>query len=290
MDPSELRPQISVVVPFRNGATWARGCIDALLRQDYPAGLFEILAVENGSTDGSAEIIEERTGSPCLHSKEVGAYPARNDGVRHARGEIVVFTDIDCIPSADWLSQIERSFRDPRVGLVLGRTTFSGHSWLLGMLAHYENEKAEWVCRGGGSGRYFGYANNMGVRRSWMRSLGSFDNVGRGADTVFVQRLIEAGGAEVVRYVDDVHVRHLEITSVAAWTMKRFVYGRSSHFYGKRVPARPLTLGERLAVLRSVRRRHPCRFDRLAGFVAVLSIGLGAFVCGRLAARVLGPA
>jgi glycosyltransferase involved in cell wall biosynthesis len=264
--------------------------MDALLRQDYPTDLFEILAVENGSIDGSAKIVEERTGVPCLHAAEVGAYPARNHGIRHARGEILAFTDVDCIPSPDWLSRMERTFRDPGVGLVLGRTSFAGRSWLVDMLAHYENEKAEWVCAGSEGGRYFGYANNMGVRCSWMKTLGGFENLGRGADTVFVQRLIEAAGAAAVRYDAEVHVRHMEIDGLAAWTKKRFVYGRSSHFYGKRAPARPLTVRERIEVLRTVTGRHRCGLPRVVGLCAALSIGLGAFVCGRLTARVLGPA
>lgn len=280
-------PVISVIVPFRNAAPYARACIGSLRRQDYPRDRVEILPVENGSTDGSTRIIEEEEGIRCLHSSEIGAYPARNHGIRHASGDILAFTDVDCIPSPDWLRRMELAFRDPGIGLVLGSTTFGGPSRLLRRLESYENAKAEWVCGRNGRARYFGYANNMGIRRSWMNELGFFEPLARGSDTILVQRLIAIGGTDLVRYDATVRVEHVEIASIAAWAGKRFVYGRSSHVYGKVVPSQPLTLGERREIVRALWLREPGDVGARVATYAALGLGLCSFLSGRLVARFL---
>jgi glycosyltransferase involved in cell wall biosynthesis len=100
--------RVSVVVPTHNRKNDLENCLDALLRQTYPAEQFEILIADDGSSDGTEQLVEEfrsRTGPSIrwLGQPRKGPSAARNLGIRNARGEWVAMTDDDCHPEPDWL-------------------------------------------------------------------------------------------------------------------------------------------------------------------------------------------
>ena len=117
-------PRITALVPVKDRRERMLRCLDALLAQDHPD--FEIVVLDNGSTDGTPEACLERAEGASVRVRveviegTVGA--VRNEGARRARGEIVAFTDSDCLPQPGWLRAGERPFADPRVGVVTGRT------------------------------------------------------------------------------------------------------------------------------------------------------------------------
>ncbi|MDW8072525.1 MAG: glycosyltransferase, partial [Anaerolineae bacterium] len=87
---------------------------------------YEVIVVDDGSTDESAEIAL-RLGARVIRQPHRGAAAARNTGIAAARGEIVLFTDADCIPTPDWIAQMIRPLADLAVDGVKGayRTTQS---------------------------------------------------------------------------------------------------------------------------------------------------------------------
>jgi cellulose synthase/poly-beta-1,6-N-acetylglucosamine synthase-like glycosyltransferase len=113
------QPFVSVVIPALNCAPEVADCVAALRMQDYPADRFEILIVDNGSTDDTLERIRA-VGVQALQRPERGRSRALNEGLKHAKGEIICTTDISCRPEPDWISAIVESFRDPSVGCVAG--------------------------------------------------------------------------------------------------------------------------------------------------------------------------
>jgi glycosyltransferase involved in cell wall biosynthesis len=94
--------EVSVVVPFYNGAATLDACLRALSSQNLPRDRYEIIAVDDGSTDDGASIAT-RHGVRLIRQENRGAPAARNAGLRAAAGEWVAFTDADCIPSRGWL-------------------------------------------------------------------------------------------------------------------------------------------------------------------------------------------
>lgn len=113
-------PYVSVVVPAYNEHFNIANCIEALLAQDYPADQLEIIIVDNNSTDDTADIVRKYPVT-LLHERDIQTPAAsRNRGIRHAQGEIVAFTDADCIPEPDWLSHMVAPFSDPQVVGVAG--------------------------------------------------------------------------------------------------------------------------------------------------------------------------
>ncbi len=115
------QPFISVVVAAYNAERLIGQCLDSLLAMDYPTDRIEIIVVDNGSTDRTAEII---AGFPVARLREErrGAASARNTGIAKACGDIIAFTDSDCIVEPDWAAEIERAFQAPEVDAVMGYT------------------------------------------------------------------------------------------------------------------------------------------------------------------------
>ena len=115
-------PFASVVIPALNCIQEADDCIAALQAQDYPADRFEIIVVDNGSDDGTAERVQA-LGVHLERMPEKGRSKAQNAGLKAARGEIILTTDMGCIARPDWISNVVACFRDPAVGCVAGDIT-----------------------------------------------------------------------------------------------------------------------------------------------------------------------
>ena len=114
------QPFISIIVPVYNGENIIGACLKSLLAQDYPKDKYEVIAVDNNSKDKTADIIKEYSVHYLFESKVQGSYAARNTGVRHAKGEILAFTDADCVADKGWLKKGIMGFVGGKIGCVAG--------------------------------------------------------------------------------------------------------------------------------------------------------------------------
>jgi glycosyltransferase involved in cell wall biosynthesis len=276
---------ISVVVPFYQDRQHIRGCIDALLSQDYPQQRFEVILVDNNSTDGSADIVKQCPAVKLLSETKQGAYAARNLGIREATGEIIAFIDVDCLPDPAWLHRIQEAMSDAEVLLVLGKREYASPSPALSMLAEYEAEKINYVCAGSDKQIYYGYTNNMAVRRTLFDRCGLFLEMARGADSIFVRTVVDYFDFEYVRYVPGVRVRHMEIGRIRDYYQKRVIYGRSYEGYRKVRSARSLSYAERTLIFRRTIQKKGYSLPASLLFALLLVIGAVNFDLGRLSAR-----
>ena len=105
---------ISVVVPAYNAREAIAECLEALLHQTVPRDRYEVIVVDDGSSDGTAEVVRPY-GVKLLQQANQGPAAARNLGVAHAQGEIILFTDADCAPHADWIEQLTRPLLDDEI-------------------------------------------------------------------------------------------------------------------------------------------------------------------------------
>lgn len=113
-------PQYSVVVPAYQAVQEIFGCVRALCRQTLPRQMYEIIVVDDGSTDGTAAAARAAGADQVLVIPHSGPAAARNAGLEVARGEIVLFTDADCQPSTTWLERMVAPFADATVAGVKG--------------------------------------------------------------------------------------------------------------------------------------------------------------------------
>jgi len=107
---------ISVVVPMYNSQDTIESCLDSLVNLDYPKNIYEIIIVDDNSTDKSVDIVRsfvyanENIKLLRQSKSKKGPAAARNLGIRRAKGEILAFTDSDCIVPRGWLKRISNYF------------------------------------------------------------------------------------------------------------------------------------------------------------------------------------
>jgi len=116
---------VSVVIPARDRRMALEKCLNALAGQTNQD--FEIVVVDDASSDGTPEFLETYASAHpelqlrwLVNEVNIGANRSRNRGIGEARGELVAFTDSDCVPSPDWLEHLVRPFSDPKLAAVTG--------------------------------------------------------------------------------------------------------------------------------------------------------------------------
>ena len=120
--PAGPPPAVSVIVPHYQDTVRLDRCLTALTQQTFPAESFEIIVADNNSPMGLDKVAEAIAGRARLTLvREKGAGMARNGAVRLARGEILAFTDSDCVPEGDWLAEGVKAL--PGYDLIGGRMT-----------------------------------------------------------------------------------------------------------------------------------------------------------------------
>jgi glycosyltransferase involved in cell wall biosynthesis len=82
-----------------------QSCLRALEEQTYPGHLYEVIVVDNDSAKTITHVVMPYAHARVVQEGRPGSYAARNTGVTHARGEIIAFTDADCIPAPYWLER-----------------------------------------------------------------------------------------------------------------------------------------------------------------------------------------
>src|SRR2546423_9995020 len=158
-------PVVSIVVPFRDASRYVGRCLRALESQLPLGGDYEIVMVDNGSTDDSAAIVARSQRARLVSEHKPGAYAARNRGVAVAGGAVIAFTDADCEPRPDWLREIAATLSDPAVAVVVGARLPAGRTRPLALVTEYERAKDDFIFASRIPDLYYGSTNNMAVRR-----------------------------------------------------------------------------------------------------------------------------
>lgn len=203
------QPTVSVVVPVYNDTAALQRCLTALAQQDYPAELVQVLVVDNASTDDPSGVVPPDPRFELLHEGRRGSYAARNTGVHAATGEVLAFTDSDCVPRPDWLRLgVEALHSQPRPDAIGGAIALffpHGTSPRTGpdhfeLLNEFQQRKyiEEWS---------FAATANVLVTREVFDRVGMFDpDLQSGGDTDWGTRLVAGGGRLV--YAPEVVVGH----------------------------------------------------------------------------------
>lgn len=221
-------PQVSVVVPFFNSERYIKGCIESLLNQKI-LDSYELIFVDNGSTDGSAAIVASYPEVTLLDQATPGAYAARNTGIARATAPLIALTDADCHVDPGWISSIQQAMQSPDTGVVLGQCRYPDHaSWALRILGAYENAKTEYVIARCPPNRHFAHANNMAVRASVFAEVGPFREWRRAADSELVHRLASRRPDLRLVYCHAMQVTHQEFVTARRRLGRLSLYTRTN--------------------------------------------------------------
>ena len=181
-----MDPKVSVILPVYNGEKFLKEAIESVLAQDYSN--LELIVVDDGSSDHSAEIARRFSGLSYLYQSNAGVAAARNKGIATAAGDYVAFIDADDLWTRDKLSkQIAYMNQHPEIGY-----SFSKHSLLL---ADGLREMPDWVRKDQAATEMTAYIPSaLVVRSRVLRFIGGFNEGCRvGEDSDWFLRARDAG-------------------------------------------------------------------------------------------------
>jgi glycosyltransferase involved in cell wall biosynthesis len=208
-----LLPFVSIIIPAYNEARYIKSCLESLKRVDYPSQSYEIIVVDNGSSDETVLIAKSYTEN-VLIIPNVNVSSLRNFGASKAKGEVYAFIDADCIADEQWLQAgVKALTREPCVvGSVCDVP--SDATWI---------EKA-WFAqkiRGTHEATHINSAN-MIVRSELFNKLGGFNNkLIAGEDYEFCMRAKRE--AKIISD-DKIKVVHLKNPSSISQFLKREIW------------------------------------------------------------------
>jgi GT2 family glycosyltransferase len=238
-------PLVSIVVPTRNRVTLLRDCLDSLARQDYPASRFEIVVVDDGSTDATPDAVAVFRDVPAprvryVRQELLGLNAARNAGIAAACGDPVCLVDDDVDAPAAWLrSLLDGALRRPEAGALGGpvRLRFEAKPPRVCARESWARESEQDY---GPDERTVPHLNgcNLAVRRSALARVGPFDErlSGPGDETEWEGRLTRAGITMI--YVPSAWLWHRRTRSqmtVRALVTRRFRQGSYRARYARHV-------------------------------------------------------
>jgi GT2 family glycosyltransferase len=218
---------VSVIVCVRNGAASISDQLAALAVQDY-ARDWELIVVDNGSTDGTVAVVEQlRPRLPSLRilpaDERVGLAYARNVGARAARGKVLAFCDADDLADRGWLSALTEGARSAEI--VGGRLDLE---LLNGELARRWRDLSENDLREPTALGYLPYAvgANFAVRRETFEGIGGCDErfTSCGDDIDLSWRIQRAGGT--LRYQPDAVMYYRLRSDLWGVMRQRYRYGK----------------------------------------------------------------
>ncbi|MCU0452085.1 MAG: glycosyltransferase [Bacteroidetes bacterium] len=179
------RPTVSIVVAARNEEASIGACVDALCRQTFPADRYEVIVVDDDSTDLTAEVVRGRMPDHVqlrlVHSSPLSRLKGKarplSAGIAQARGEVILITDADCRVPPTWVEATAGQY-EPDVGLVGGITLQRAHTSFGGM------QSLDWAYLLGVAaasvalGRSFGsIGNNLSFRKRAYDEVGGYDSL-----------------------------------------------------------------------------------------------------------------
>jgi len=300
---------VSVVICTRNRPDLIGNAVASVLANDYPT--FDVLVVDQSTDDRTGEIVRGLGGDHAnlryLHTARAGLSRAYNIGIRETSGELLAFTDDDCIAPTGWLTSVANAFAAEADGELL-----YGQVQVPAVLADRADDvptldiQNPWKLNRQRPFLLYGMGANFAARRSLFRRIGLFDEVLGGGGPLKssqdfdLQYRAYVGGATVL-FRPEVTIDHYGIRSPEQWTGTNRAYGTGDGaFWAKHIrcgDAYALSLlGQHLGrtavreVLHRVglRRRANSRVDYLRGVWAGIR-GSFAFAVDRRARMYLNP-
>jgi len=178
-------PLISAIICTHNRETYLGAAIDSLLAQEFAAG-FEVVVVDNNSSDGTSEVVEQRLSDPRLKyifEPVLGLSVARNTGAKESRGEIIAYLDDDAVACDRWLQILYSAYENnSKIAIAGGKVTLlwppgiEQPRWLSPGLASnlgaYDlGDSIVYIKQPGLTPRGLNYS----IRRSFLNEIGGFD-------------------------------------------------------------------------------------------------------------------
>ena len=233
--PERKWPSVTVVVAFYNAARTLTDCLQSLLDLNYPD--YEVVVVNDGSTDCSAEIVARYPFRIVTHERNLGISAGRNTGLRAATGEIVAYIDADARADRDWLTYLAATYLEQPVAGVGGPNPVPpDDAWVAQCVFRAPGGPTQVMLDDCTAEHIPGC--NMSFLKSALEDVGGFDEqFNTAADDVDIcWRLIERGHR--IGFNASAVVWHHRRPSVRAYWRQQVGYGVSEAKLERKFPTR----------------------------------------------------
>lgn len=229
-----MQHSFSVIVPTYNRFPLLGRAVESLLAQDYEN--FEIIVVNDGSTDGSDEYLRELANRGAIRyfrQQNQGPARARNLGLKHSSATHIAFIDDDCVAPVDWLRSYSRRFDETGASGIGGSSNTGDSSNLFAVTNDFIVNTLKEALNQKENALPFLTSNNAAYCRSSLQKVGGFDRQFTiGAEERDLNfRLMQAG--ERLLYDGDIVIDHYNDADFAGFVKHQYVQGKGSYLYYK---------------------------------------------------------
>ncbi len=287
-----MKPNISIIIPSYRSRRYIDGCFQAIFQQTA-AALFEVIVVESSQEHDITEYIARTYPSVKLITLPRRTFPgeARNIGLREAQGDIIIFTDMDCVPQPGWIETILRLQQESGYRVIGGAVLNGTPNSVIGT-AEYIVEFNEFTpSRREGEARLLPTCN-VALKKEVFEEHGYFEAIIKGSDTLFTRRLLKRG--ERVYFTSAFQVAHQNRAELRRFLHNQVELGKGSAQIRRReqmtgsifvkmpilIPLIPLLrfvgIGRRLV------QQHSPLFGRFLLTSPVVFLGLSSYTWGFL--------
>ncbi|MBV8451109.1 MAG: glycosyltransferase, partial [Deltaproteobacteria bacterium] len=234
-------PKVSIVICAYNAERTLRQCLESLRRLDYPN--YEVIIVDDGSHDATAQIASNFPEFRLIRQPNKGLSAARNVGLHAALGELIAYTDSDCVVDPHWLAFMVRAIADGGLD-GCGGPNYAPHEdgWIEGCVAASPGAPSH-VLIGDERAEHLAGCNML-FRKAALEDAGGFDPqfTAAGDDVDICWRLIDAG--YVLGYCPSAFVWHFRRNTIKAYYRQQRGYGKAEAMLYFKYPERFNMLGQ----------------------------------------------
>jgi len=257
-----MQPSVSIIIPVYNDPSGLEETLDCLVAQVFPKDQYEIIVVDNGSTDNTSEIGKKYadqfhdTIRFVLENKVQGSYAARNKGIEISLGKLLIFLDANVTVGSDYIEKVNDRFRKSNVDYlgcnvkmrIKQSSVSSRYNFIHGFNIEnsIQNENYTPTC-------------NLIVKRKIINKIGNFDSrLEGGGDFEFGERVTSAGFR--LDYAEDIILYHPTRSSYKSLIEKSMRMGRGNAQMAFYYPQKYQYLRNRHFHLRAFSPRNPLTY------------------------------
>jgi glycosyltransferase involved in cell wall biosynthesis len=242
-----VSPRVTIVVPTRDRAKTLGRVLASVLAQE-PAGIAEVIVVDDGSRDGTRDILAPLADASrliLLQGAGRGPANARNVGIRQAQAAVIAFTDDDCEVPRDWAARLLARLEDTSASVVGGRLVAAPDAPRPARLSQAISSGLAAALNVPVTDARFLTTNNAAYRAEALRAIGGFDESFDGAagEDRDLHARLRAAGQRLV-YAPEIVVLHRPLLDWPGFLRQQARYGRAARRYYATPQRRRVTVGE----------------------------------------------